>query len=211
MNNNKLIGLLAALILAACSNTSIQPHSEGSVLAQQADNVKQWQCEGDINGQWHCSDLSRADGKIYSTSAPEPLPRPQPNSNNDQQTTQVLTKNLTAENQQTIDLPPETTINTSSKVANSNPLNDYPDNYFAVQLMAAKKTNSIEKYKQSHPDLAGMELIIEQNNDHLYILILGVYPDYASAKSAVAALIPTPKIAPWIRPVGPLKRLLKQP
>jgi septal ring-binding cell division protein DamX len=87
----------------------------------------------------------------------------------------------------------------------------YPEDYYAVQLLAVKEKSAILKFLAVN-DLGDPPYgAMVARGDILYALLLGVYPDRASAEAAVATMPATnPPVKPWIRTLGPLLDGIRQ-
>lgn len=83
-----------------------------------------------------------------------------------------------------------------------------PSNYYAVQVMASVDIDRV--YKFAERNQLSVRYVVPTMRDGVtwHVLLLDVYPDYASAKAGVAevaGLLPT---KPWIRKVGSIQRLV---
>jgi len=154
-----------------------------------SNSHQQWHCEGDTNKEWRCSDLSEA-GKTNSGS---------------EKRAALATDNQTDSTQATAQT--ERTPAETKPVAITKPTLLKPDrkNTVAVQLIAARQQQTIKRFAQQHPQLQTQLITIEKNNEQWQLLLLGVYPSYAEAKAAIAAISPPLTNAPWIRPLAPLQ------
>jgi septal ring-binding cell division protein DamX len=85
----------------------------------------------------------------------------------------------------------------------------YPKHYYAVQLMAVKDKRLIlefiTKYQLGDPPYGALL----SKGERWEVLLLGVYPDRATAEQAIQRLPADFPIAqPWIRPLGPLQEAI---
>ncbi len=84
-----------------------------------------------------------------------------------------------------------------------------PDSYYAVQVVAADSAEAVAGYFEASGDnesAAALNVKTWSQGRDWYVGIAGLYPDYASATSAVQAF---PESAtPWIRPVKGLKQAI---
>lgn len=86
----------------------------------------------------------------------------------------------------------------------------YPEDYFAVQIVAVKTKQQIvdllKKYDLGDPPYGRMRAA----GQNWYVLIYGVYPDYESAMAAMEEL-PTDikKLNPWIRSMRGLQHAIR--
>lgn len=85
---------------------------------------------------------------------------------------------------------------------------DYPSNYVAVQLIAARNTDTLEHYQQQRPKLKTQQLSIMRDQQQWHILLLGVYPSITEAQRAIDAVETSLGEAPWIRSITSLKNHL---
>lgn len=85
----------------------------------------------------------------------------------------------------------------------------YPKNYYAVQLMAVKDLRQIKEFITLHHLGDPHYGAILSKGERWYVLLLGVYPDYAAAEQAIKSLPADFPIAhPWIRPLGSLREAI---
>ena len=208
--------IAATALLGACSslNKAQRAMPEGSVQAKQSTKSKEWYCEGDENQQWRCSDLSQTDANIFTENTASEHPVSETPATNKPPIKQAsIPATETASTAASIESPdtPVAITDITQPTANNNPLQAYADDHYAVQLIAAKNLQTIDRYKQQHPQLSPQSVITNQNGQRWYLLLLGVYPSYAEANAAIAAISPAPTNNPWIRPLGALKASLKTP
>ena len=88
-------------------------------------------------------------------------------------------------------------------------LMDYPANYFTVQLMASVDVDRV--YRFADQNQLSTQFVVPTVRDGMtwYVLLLDVYPDYASAvagKDDIASLLNT---QPWVRSVGSVQKLMQ--
>lgn len=88
-------------------------------------------------------------------------------------------------------------------------LMDYPANYFTVQLMASVDVDRV--YRFADQNQLSTQYVVPTIRDDMtwYVLLLDVYPDYASAvagKDDIASLLNT---QPWVRSVGSVQKLMQ--
>lgn len=192
-------------MLSACSGTpkAVNPLPQGSLQAQQTISKAQWRCDGDTDRRWHCHDTSKPDGKVLSSGPLTPLP------------TELVSENSVAVEERIIESNPGPAeskpnrldaIDSQTMAITAAGLDDIPDHHYAVQLIAARHMQAIDNYHQNHPQQHTIQLHSVINSEHWYILLLGVYPSYEAANSAIKSISPQPSTRPWIRPVGPLKQ-----
>ncbi len=88
-------------------------------------------------------------------------------------------------------------------------LNDYPANYFTVQLMASVDIDRVYRFADAHQ--LSTQFVVATRRDGItwHVLLLDVYPSYAEAvvaKDDIASLIGT---QPWVRSVGSVQKLMQ--
>ncbi|MEH6558545.1 MAG: hypothetical protein V7459_09475 [Oceanicoccus sp.] len=203
--NKFLISAVILLMLSACMGTPKvkDPLLQGSLQAQQTQSKVHWRCDGDADKRWHCRDASTADGKVLSSDELTPAP------------TEPISNTIASAEKQVNQPDVDPTDTTSIRLATTNSqtaaitvdnLDEIPNHHFAVQLTAAQQMKAITNYQQDHPQPQTIQLHSVVNGKHWHILLLGIYPSYEAASSAVNAMSPQPSTPPWIRPIGPLKR-----
>lgn len=108
-------------------------------------------------------------------------------------------------------------LDTAEPVAEPEPMADpmmgddfasVPADYYTVQLVASVDAGRVYKFAEQHQ--LSTRYVVPTRRDGLtwHVLLLDVYPDYASARQAmeeVAAGLPT---KPWIRKVGSVQKLM---
>ena len=84
-----------------------------------------------------------------------------------------------------------------------------PD-YYAVQLVALKSTRAVDAWVKSR-ELTGVSVArIAKDGEVLYVVLLGVYPDRASAMQAADERPPSLRdVVPWIRKVASLQAAMR--
>lgn len=192
------------MILSGCMGApkAVNPLSQGSLQAQQIISKSQWRCDGDNDKRWHCRNASNPDGKVFSShrltaSLPEPI----------REASSTVKESTIQSSPGPAKSKPEGVDATDSQttVITTTGLDGIPDNHFAVQLIAARHLNAIENYHQNYPQQHTIQLHSVMNGKRWHILLLGVYPSYEAATSAIKSMSPQPSTQPWIRPIGPLK------
>jgi septal ring-binding cell division protein DamX len=184
--------MISLVVVTACSNKPKQNLPEGSVQAiSDSNSYQQWYCKGDKNEQWRCSDLS-----VTEPPHPEKQDLIAPAIYNPINTTpkKVTQKKLTPATTQ-----PKAVI-TGVQLKSKN------KNTYAVQLIAAQQQKTIERFKQKNPQLPTQLITVEKNEVQWQLLLLGVYPSYAQAKAAIAAISPPLTNTPWVRTLTPMER-----
>ena len=89
-------------------------------------------------------------------------------------------------------------------------LTDVPPDDYAVQLVALKSTRAVDAWVKSR-ELTGVSIArIAKDGEVLYVVLLGVYPDRASATQAADERPPSlHDVTPWIRKVGALQTAIR--
>ncbi len=84
---------------------------------------------------------------------------------------------------------------------------EQPADHYAVQLIAMKDEARVLAYAGLNGILEPLYARIRSQDTDWYVLILGTYPDKASAEAAMEAwsTAKTLKVKPWIRQLGPLQ------
>lgn len=192
-------------MLSACTGTpkATDPLLQGSLQAQKTLSKVHWRCDGNADKRWHCRDTSQSDSKVFSSDELTPPPT-EPISN----TVATTEKQTSQPDVDPTEQMPKSLTATASQTATISEVNldEIPDHHFAVQLTAAQQMKTITNYQQDHPQQHTIQLHSVVNGKHWHILLLGIYPSYEAASSAVNTMSPQPSNPPWIRPIGPLKR-----
>ena len=179
------------LLLSACGNSPQQPLVDGSVQAAKTESSEQWHCEGDSNKQWRCRDLSELSSQPLSATTEPTPPAPEP----------VISEATAATATPVVDNKPPATIPTPSV---------YDNHQYVVQLIAAREPATIARFSRQNPQIpTTRQLTVEKDGEQWLVLILGTYGTYSEAKQAVDAITPPPITEPWIRPIGPIRDILK--
>lgn len=166
---------------------------EGAAQALPVHNAQPWYCQAGPNQQWHCDALANHNSDNLSTKVPQPLSPPTPSGS----TTMPAIKPVDS-----VDDEPPATISPHKKLAAA----EYPDHFVAVQLLAAHKPATLKDYRQRHPEWDYLQLTTGTAEKPLYLLLLGIYPDYVTAQAAISSLPPSMAQQSWIRLWGPLKQ-----
>lgn len=190
-----IMGLLLLSLLAACSST---PTPQRLRSDPSATRDQPWTCLDDGAGEWRCLPLSQYQplaGAAENTeiNAPDSIAAKVEVSPPVDTAAPVAVAPVLA-------AVAEVAAATSDK-APSEHLSGYPAGSYAVQLLAVQKRQTIENYLDRHPTLREQNPIVTGYKDDWFVLLLGVYPDYASAKASLAALPVELTEQPWIRPL----------
>ncbi len=194
------LALIASLLLmTACSSSPKQSLIDGSAQAAKTTSNEQWHCEGDKNKQWRCRDLASVDDEgIEVSGARTQTEATYPETPN--------TAPSSYETQTSLELAENTPVTAPlSTQAVSTPA----DHSYVVQLIAAREAITISRFKQQNPQVTTRELSVEKDGERWLVLILGTYSNYAEAQTAVAEIMPPLANQPWIRPIAPIRDLLK--
>ncbi len=92
-----------------------------------------------------------------------------------------------------------------------NPLLSAPADFFTVQLIALDNEADIIAYANTNGIESPLYARIQSGDDVLYVLLLDIYPDQASATAAMNEWMRTRalRIDPWIRRLGPLQQAIQ--
>ncbi len=102
----------------------------------------------------------------------------------------------------------ETADPTANTVAGTRQVLENPEDYYAVQLIALREQEGVLQYARRNGMSDPLYMRISNGGDHWYILLLGIYPDRAAARSAAEAWTrdrPV-EVKPWVRRLGPLQK-----
>ena len=84
-----------------------------------------------------------------------------------------------------------------------------PADYYTVQLMASVDKNRAYRFAEKH-QLSSRYIVATHRGDAVwYVLLLGIYPDYASAKAAMNDVAGSLKNTPWVRKLGGIQKLMR--
>ncbi len=84
-----------------------------------------------------------------------------------------------------------------------------PADYYTVQLMASVDKNRAYRFAEKH-QLSSRYIVATHRGDAVwYVLLLGIYPDYASAKAAMNDVAGSLKTTPWVRKLGGIQKLMR--
>ena len=88
-------------------------------------------------------------------------------------------------------------------------ITDLPPDFYAVQLLALSDKARLEKFAREN-DLVGLSAArIRQNEQMIYVLLLGIYETYDHASRAIESLPQSiSDLSPWIRPMGSLQQAM---
>lgn len=219
---------LIALLL--CSVPLLAPLSEAAKQAatQTAQDEQEWFCQvSEVDEKWACvQDPSQVANPNPSRlpAPPKPTPRPQPAQIPERQTPQLpipeanqvspeftpseVAKEKTLQDQAGSQLPKHMRLayQPSKPVA----ILDLPGDFWAAQLVALSSKQALEDYAQKF-NIQGMSAArIAIDDQHYYILLLGIYETRRIAEAAMSDLPPPfNEKTPWIRSVSSLQQAMR--
>lgn len=84
-----------------------------------------------------------------------------------------------------------------------------PASYYTVQLMASVDLDRVYKFAENNQ--LSVRYVVPTNRDGItwHVLLLDVYPDYASARAGLAEVAGTLPTQPWIRKLGSVQNLMQ--
>ena len=84
-----------------------------------------------------------------------------------------------------------------------------PADYYTVQLMASVDSDRAYKFAEKH-QLSSRYIVATHRGDTVwYVLLLGLYPDYSTAKAEMADIAGRLKTTPWVRKLGGIQKLMR--
>jgi len=86
---------------------------------------------------------------------------------------------------------------------------DQPANFYTMQLMASVDIDRVIRFAEQNNISTQYVVATERDGVIWHVLLLDVYPDYASAVAARDDIAPTLKNQPWIRSVGSVQKLIR--
>ncbi len=207
-----LLWILLLFGLAACSSNNSKPElpSASAQANQQPTQSTTWRCDGTRQGGWRCIDQDSQQVRISPIEAPVVVETPAPatsiaSTSPDIPQQEIDLEGTTAESESTNTEAADSEELSISEYLN---INEYPDHFYTVQLLAAKHEETVRIFLQQHPDLAPLKVTINNNGMTHQLLLLGVYETFSEAQHAVNSLDTSLREKPWIRPLAPLKKLL---
>jgi septal ring-binding cell division protein DamX len=86
-----------------------------------------------------------------------------------------------------------------------------PADFYTVQLVALKDEQAVIDYARNNGMLAPLYAEITSEGSRWYVLLLGIYPDLATASTAKEEWERTKvlKVQPWVRRLGPLQQAMR--
>ena len=84
-----------------------------------------------------------------------------------------------------------------------------PITHYTVQLFATVDIDRV--YKFAEQNQISTRYVVPTARDGIiwYVLLLDVYPDYATAKAAMQDISPSLKTQPWVRSIGSLQKFMQ--
>jgi septal ring-binding cell division protein DamX len=84
-----------------------------------------------------------------------------------------------------------------------------PASYYTIQVIASVDVDRV--YKFAEQNQLSIRYVVPTQRDGVtwHVLLLDVYPDYASAQAAMQEVASTLPTKPWIRKVGSVQKLLR--
>ncbi|MDA0790673.1 MAG: SPOR domain-containing protein [Proteobacteria bacterium] len=223
-----LATLIALALVSGCSlsifsrdrDREPECRSEACGSGQSSSRAQQkYYCYGDQARNWQCS--QKPDTSRITTVIPDEAVPP---------TTQAL-----ATREATLSLPSPSSRPAQADVTNdadqagsageapgllaspiAGPISDqdratallaFPESSYTIQLIAMRSLDPVQEYAASLGIDRPLYVRIRSNGELWYVLLLGVYPDHASAEEARQNWVGTRilKVSPWVRKVGPLQ------
>lgn len=84
-----------------------------------------------------------------------------------------------------------------------------PADYYTVQLMASVDIDRAYKFAEKY-QLSSHYIVATHRGDTIwYVLLLGIYPDYSTAKAEMSAVADGLKTTPWVRKLGGIQKLMR--
>ncbi len=205
-------GLLAALMLTLISSCSWFRDSddcpEGGCdptnIVNNTGAARSWYCYGNEEDRsWECEEK------------PQPGKKPKPASTSDANVKQMPQPMLPPE---PVVVPepepkPETVLAALTAVSSDKSalILQQPADFFAVQLIAMQGREQVLTFASNQGIDEPLLTRISSQGTDWYVLLLGIYPDRASALSAREAWLQgrTLTMQPWIRNLAPLQEAIK--
>ena len=185
-----------------------------------------WFCErGEQNKEWVCIEsetiiADTAKAPIETTGTLEPVKRDvRPLREMLENVDPVPEAALTSEPTPTSETEPETTIPVDShlplyvqlshKPGQAINISKLPPEFYVVQLMSLTNKSNLESYFGKHKLMGLSAARVESNDAILYVLLLGIYENFANAKQASENMpVPLQEITPWIRSLDSLQKAM---
>jgi len=86
---------------------------------------------------------------------------------------------------------------------------DHPAGYYTVQLMASVDIDRVYRFAEQNQITAEYVVPTERDGVTWHVLLLGIYPNYASAAAAKDEIAGSLATQPWIRKVGAVQKLVQ--
>ena len=192
--------LLATSLISGCSWFRNSETEEERQAPRRLDNTvtnQTWWCYGKEDQSWDWekeadpSKVRSIEPRAPQEAAAMPLPQREP--------------------ERAVSAPPSLMAQSVTPPAAETPILSQPADYFAVQLIALKEKDGVLSYAQANGIEDPLMTEIETNGSRWHVLLLGVYPDESSARTARDDWERTKslKVKPWIRKLGPLQQAIR--
>ncbi len=195
MHNNNLLKLLSltgmAVALVACSSDPA-PWTKADSPWDQRRNA----------AEAPAADSYKADLEMGTDSAPVELSYQAESVDSFAPEMAMVEEPAPMEAAPVIEAEPDTMMATGS-------LLDVPANYYTVQLMASVDLDRVYRFADQHQ--LSTQYVVPTVRDGVtwHVLLLDVYPDYASAVAGKDEVVGRLTTQPWIRKVGSVQKLMQ--
>lgn len=165
-----------------------------------------WYCYGVDRDDWDCSQTENPE-KIIAFSAPAPEPEPEAA---EPYRAEMDLQPEVISNQEPI-APADAAPVVSYDQDSLGELFRYPDDSFAVQLIALETVAEIEAFATRHAIDSPLIARIRNQDKDWYVLVLEVSDSRDAAQRIADAWQASnnPRSKPWVRPLGPLKQAVQ--
>ena len=227
-----VVSVLMAISLSGCSTITNwwgdkdqASRSEPTALPETRQTQK-WYCYPEDAKSWDCVDqkdpakvvpiaplLAAAEAeRRNSLSEPIPEPTPAPAVAPTQDISPEPLDAVTAVTLEAVGAPPPAVTPENNSLATQSDLLSQPASFYTVQLLARRDEQAVVQYAQSNGLPVPLYARIRSQGDNWYVLLLGIYPDQASADEAKRVWMETRtlKVEPWVRRLGPLQDAIRE-
>jgi septal ring-binding cell division protein DamX len=188
------------IITLAASSSSCGGHRVPSNVTA-SSHATPWFCQAKDRETWDCVQ----DAELAARPAPAaPTPPTTPHEPEPQPVTKGSDPSVTVRDErpayQSLAFEPDQPMK----------LTDLPPDYYAVQVVALKSQRAVEKWVKER-GLTHMSVArIAKDDEILFVVLLGVYPDRASAERAVDERPPPLRdVTPWVRKLSSLQAAIR--
>lgn len=191
--------ILAPLLLSGCSyfqNPEAAEERDSARLLNTGDGRRTWYCYGQDQDKWECRN-EQSPALVQKIEAKPARPAPA-----------VVNQPPTRE----IEPEPEPEFITAESVPDPvNRVLEQPADHYTIQLIALQDRESVLAYARTNGIGDPLTTEIYTEGSRWHVLLLGVYPDQASANAAKEEWIRTRqlKVEPWVRRLGPLQQAVR--